>query len=499
MKNIDELLNSLREHGTIDSEGQFTVSLKEARRKLTQYHSSDKALYLLFLISDAIATGASSISIRGSETRYELQFQDAYIPELDLLAAFEGKSLESSDMDMGDLVLGLQGAFASKAFQLELRVQSTSKPCYLWTMGAQGAESQTQSRSTKNSVELKIEFRQNLMSQMIGVLKRLGGYGGMPPEAKLVDQYCDRSLIPIVLNGNPVERPLLLPEASIYATVGDLGHKSPKFKRNLVCQDVPWKGALALTPGRIQIVIRGVAYCQLDESGLSGTIYHDHLNRDVSRERVVRDVEYQSLLEQLEDIRVRLYEALALELPTVTNKSYDHHRTELVYLFLVNKLSYKAQQAVWSWMLASLADKATHFQPSPSGLLALYSLLEERVDPKLTILKKLLEYCSENISEPEDGFSKVLERTYRFFKQRDPEQTLVLGYLLLGVGAVHQIQGRKKAGEKAWFQSLEVVWGGKDDKAQELIYMHMGHKVPHILSQVALALKMYLEDLTADP
>jgi hypothetical protein len=60
VKGVEQLLAELREHGTIDSQGEFTLSLSEARRKLVQYHSSDKARYLLLLLAAGIAAGAGS-------------------------------------------------------------------------------------------------------------------------------------------------------------------------------------------------------------------------------------------------------------------------------------------------------------------------------------------------------------------------------------------------------------------------------------------------------
>ena len=177
MKDVEDLLSALREHGTIDSEGQFTVSLAEARRKLTQYHSSDKARYLLSLVSAGTASGATRIEIISSKTSYKLTFADAYIPEEHLLAAFEGTQGPETHAAAEELVLGLQGAFANDANRVALSVRSLKQRCFLWEMTADGDESKSISHQGVNSLEIHLQSNLSLITQMASLFQKLRGYG----------------------------------------------------------------------------------------------------------------------------------------------------------------------------------------------------------------------------------------------------------------------------------------------------------------------------------
>ena len=155
-------------------------------------------------------------------------------------------------------------------------------------------------------------------------------------------------MIPILLNDNPVHRPLFLPEADRYALVGDLGGKFQIQDRTVHLSSLPWRGALALAPGHVQLVIHGVAYCQIDSPELGGTIYCDQLQRDISKEKVVRDSSYTKLLGEIEFVRHQLYQDLALGLADVEDSSHDEYLVEFMALFLTKRLNSEAEKQIWT-------------------------------------------------------------------------------------------------------------------------------------------------------
>ena len=121
VQRVDELLHSLREHGTLDSQGEFTVSLSEARRKLKQYHSSEPARYVLLLVSAGFASGGRSAAVTRRDHCLTIRFPGAYLSENELLQALDNPH-NSASSAATDLVLGIQGALNHQAQEVKLRV-----------------------------------------------------------------------------------------------------------------------------------------------------------------------------------------------------------------------------------------------------------------------------------------------------------------------------------------------------------------------------------------
>ncbi len=496
MKDLDQLLSSLREHGTIDSAGEFTLSLAEARRKLTKFRSSDKARYLLLLVSGGLAAGATRVEILTQDSSFKIAFHQAGVAEAELLAAFEGKA---SSEAATDLMMGLQGAFDNRVERLALKVCAPKGSSYLWEMDRAGESNKPISSGGEFGIWLELRLTQGFRERLMGLLPFLRGYAGMAPEAQLVDQMCDRSRVPIFLDGQPVHRQQVLPRAGCYAAVGGLESPGPKMTE---FPEYPWKAILALVPGPVHLVVFGVDYGQVDGTGFSGTVYCDHLQRDLSREQLVKNHLFDELLEQLEAVRVRLLQQLALELPDQGDEC-DALLGDLVELFLTGRLSDEAQQGVWNWMVDSLPRRAPkysqeEFEPSPLGLMSLYDVLDPDLDSEAQMLGKMLSYCAASLRARLPRLVKLLERAAQLYSRRYPHDTLIRGYLLLGIGALHQREGRPSEGDKAWFKSLQEVWDGEDQRAQELIYLHMEYGVEHMLDQVAAALKMFAADLARE-
>jgi hypothetical protein len=488
VKGVEQLLAELREHGTIDSQGEFTLSLSEARRKLVQYHSSEQARYLLLLLSAGTAAGATSLTVRQSAHFCRLEMPGAYLPESALLSAFDGQTPQAA---ASDLVLGLQGAFLCRAERVEVKAQRPGES-FLWTMERDSEQSVPIDFEGAVGIEISLHYKQGVVDKLRGVLGRLRGYAARSPEARLIDAYCDRSLIPIIYNDERSDRPLFLPPGAL-AQVGDLGDKKLEFKTNFQLHLEGWRGVLALGAGAVQIVIHGVAYCQIEDLGLAGTVYHDGLERDLSREKVVRDQTYDQLVADLEKVRVDLCNRLVGILDQVSWPLIQQQLPDLVYLFLTRGLLTDNRQALWEWMVAEYQrrDGGRRFEPSPRGLMDLMVGLLKDAGARERVLHTLLADCGDGARQRAPNLHKKLDVTHELFRSFHPEETLVLGYLLLGLGAVHSLEGRKNDSERAWFKSLETVWAGSDARAQELMYGHMAFSPEHILRETASALSMY--------
>lgn len=489
MRDIEELLSSLREHGTIDSAGEFTVSLGQARRKLTQYHSSERGRYLLLLVSAGVASGAQEIAISQGESSYRVVMREAYIPELALLNAFAKPSQESEVPGASDLVLGLQAAFGERATEIRVEVHSSEQSSFCWTLTPDGEESKTRPSSERCEIEVDLQFRLGWRDKFAAFFAQFRGYASLRPEGRLVDRYCDRARIPITINRSMIRRPLFLPEMTLTAQVGSLEGQQLEVTPHLHLDGFAWSGALALGTGRVQAVIHGVAYCELEETGLEGTVYHDGLRRDLGREKIVRDGVYEALVDELQEVWFQMVDGVALRMAEIPDKQAYGHLGDVLLGLLMGRISEQGCTVLAGWLGVREGENTT------LGLYRVgYSLLED-ARAKERLLQRLLQRCSEILGEQNWGQREALETAFEVLRLELPEETLLSGYLLLGLGALHSLEGHENEAQKAWFRSLDVVWSGQDDRAQELIYTHMGYEAKHIVGQAAAAIQMGLHDL----
>ncbi len=308
---LSSTLKQLAGEGRFQSSGHFTLGWERAVSKLKEYQVGDPDAYLLFLVSAARAYGAKRVSVKENARRLEVIMHEAYIPESEILIGFNSILLGKAGCDTLDLAMGLHGVAHSRFDSVELTATASGHPSYCWRLTDLTEESLScseQSRHPMVRVVYEVELpKGNPLSLWRRIFPErpppgsLGGYAGMSPSCRLVDQRCCLSDIPITVNNNLVNRPIHLPRAPVAAKVGKvLGVKfhSPIL---LECSREDWTGAVALTDGPLHFVINGVAYPPEVELPLCGAVWV-RLNRDMSRQRIVQDREYKKLLKALEDL-----------------------------------------------------------------------------------------------------------------------------------------------------------------------------------------------------
>jgi hypothetical protein len=260
LKDVDELLRSLREHGTVDSEGQFTVSLSQARRKLKQFHSSDPARFLLLMVSAGVAAGATRITVDRTDRSYRLWFAEAYLAEAELLETLEKPQNARPNSACSDLVAGIQGSFARQAESVEVDVFHPDHHSFGWRLTPDSEESLGVKPDGRHGVQVGVRLSWDLKSRLLSLLASLGGYAGMTAEERLIDRFADRALLPLFLQGQPVPRPIVLPESPATAVFGAL----PEVNLARPCHarlssNGQWRGVLALADEPVQVVLNGIA------------------------------------------------------------------------------------------------------------------------------------------------------------------------------------------------------------------------------------------------
>lgn len=495
--NVSELLDSLREHGTIDSQGQFTVSLSQARRKLTQYHSSNQARYLLMLVSAGIAAKATEMVFSGSRGGYQIEMPGAYMGEEALLAAFRTGGHGGEDIPGAvDMVLGLQLALAQGASDVRVKVGHPTKASYSWYLSHDAEQSQPLLDSGASGISVELAFPGSWRERISNYFRSLRGYVGQPEEARLLEQFCDRSLTPIILNKERINRPVFLPEAIAYATIGEFSEHLPS-QHGIVIGDYPWRGHLALLPGRVQLVVHGVAYGQIEDCGLEGILYDDRLRLDISRENVVADAAYERLLEELDAVRAAMARSLLPRLKELSADDVIAHLGGFMDLALDCQLDEMESQKLSGWMSRQIGFGAPRHH-SPEGFLKLYTRLRSYrrygdLPPKVGLF---LNRCAEAFRSRDDDLETTIDYTAKMVRIEQPRETLIPGYLQLGRGAFRSSRRDEKRAQEAWMEALDIVRGGADDKAEELIHFHMDFEVDHIMDQVAAALTMQARSRT---
>ena len=489
MKSVDQLLTSLREHGTVDSEGSFTIGLTEARAKLRQYQSSERGRYILHLISGGVAAEAEYVRIEREGERLRLVFSGAYTDEEALAQAFGG-TLTTSDTGADDLALGIRGALAEGAEAVGLLVEHPEKQGFWWRIDSKGEERGTHSSSQAPSLALDLKFPLSWKERLSGILAGLRGYTGSNAEERLVQEFCDHSLVPVELRGQRVDRPLFLPDSAVGIRIGGAVGGIPSPDLNLELENV--RGVLCLARGKVQIIIRGVAYCEMEETGYSGFLHCSGLQRDATREKVVRNAAYHALEQRLAELKADALELLALKLPDLKFEVVDPYLHELSALQLHEELSPEAGQNLQAWMEEKLSTEELETVPRhAAGIFRLYQMVRVEFYGKKPIEVEILRRCAAALRTGHANTEKRLLKTLEALRITEPKLALLHGYLLLGLGAYYSTVGREKESETAWFNALKTVWEDPSPAAQELFHTHLKYSAAHICGEVASVLSMY--------
>jgi hypothetical protein len=302
-------LDTLSSQGQSVSEGVFTISPQEARRKLAEFQLHCPERFILLLVSSAVAGGASFITLRDTQTSLSISFDGATYTAVQ----FEGL--------YSDLFRGKAGAVAMLALgvaplvgKVEV-VSVTPEGTAVWRPGEQKDEvsSHSQTGSPLNMVEVQKP------NSPWSFLRTLRGYVGFGPEAKLVDKECEHSPVPITINEQLVSRPVQLgwPLLAILSGQGKANHQAA-----IVWDPEPanFRCALAYGTGKLEAVVHGVSFPLNVDCGLYGVVWHDGLRTDVSYRELARDVAYDQLCRSLEKMGAEVFLRITRNLQSLDDR-----------------------------------------------------------------------------------------------------------------------------------------------------------------------------------
>lgn len=302
--NIASLISSFKADGTLDSEGRFTVGLKQARKKLTAFNSSDTSRYLVVLVGAGIGAGARGLALDKSPGGLRLTMPGAYYRESELMAAFEQLFVRTARPTTTDLLLGLHMALGEGALECAVTCQDEEQPSFRWVLGQEHeASEEAPSGSTATIIEITFSERAS------GPLRWLQGSPSSSEHSdghQLLEKLCAHASVPVMVGNKKLNRPIRLPHAPIALVRGEQTDVKLESPTIISDQAGRWTGALALRPGVVSLVVHGVMFEGPSNLRLDGVIYADKLRLDISRERVVKDRAYKGLLRQLKRVRTEM-------------------------------------------------------------------------------------------------------------------------------------------------------------------------------------------------
>lgn len=311
---MDSFLQDQHSVGESHSQGGFTISLRESVRKLREYQFKQPEIYVLLLVSATIAKGATKVEVREDSRSLVLSFQGCFYSFAELERFRETLSSDLHARDQG-LTLGLVGALESAAGRVTL-ISSTDQGRVRWTVEADGGRL-VEDKADAAPLGTRIEIPKHTLLR--GLFRRLKGFAGLTAESRLLYNRCERALVPVKIQGESVNRPLILGEVAALAVIGPVSVEALVEQRYHLPQK-GWCGAVSLGArpllggaSGLTAVVHGVSYPLPKLSCLQGLVWHDGLRTDLSQSGILEDPTCSELLQELQLIQDELAHRLVKE------------------------------------------------------------------------------------------------------------------------------------------------------------------------------------------
>ncbi len=307
----DELracLEGFRQHGHLDSSGEFTLSRDHAQKKLQEFTLPDPRLYVLNLVASAVCGGGRRVEFRADSDELWM-LTDATLEDVRELEAMENVLFSNRvGSALRELVIGMSGLLALKPKKVELEV-SDAKARYRVHWDGQRYQCEELDKDQSHPlIKLYVQERPGFR-----VARKLAANigGGMLPDSEedAVFRYCNRCPIRVDFNGKVANRPVILgtcrhatfsnspfPQGHMLAELGS-PHPAPAGVSGLLAiggRLAPW----------VTLVYQGVNF-RLPENAfatrdLRGIIYCDNLRKDLSQVQLVQDEGFNNLMRDIQ-------------------------------------------------------------------------------------------------------------------------------------------------------------------------------------------------------
>ncbi len=249
------LLENLRQAGTFDSHGNFTLDVEKARSKMARFQLTDPEHYILELVAAAFAGGSPALEIQVSPEGLELRF--------------DGAPLQSADLEnLEDYLLVAEGTHPALRY-LAVGLNALSR----------------------------LQPRRVLLESPAGVALELRGQ-----KRHLMPGQFNQHRLLIERGGSVLRKASYTNEVQLLRTQARFSRRAIRLDGQLLSQPTETQLLDADQPGAIYLVLHGIMRQQLKPELLPvlAVVEDDRFNLNASHSAVVEDEIYRTALEKVE-------------------------------------------------------------------------------------------------------------------------------------------------------------------------------------------------------
>lgn len=302
---LEHLLSSLREEGSLDSRGRFTLDTRLMLEKLSRFQFADRHTYLLPLLGGLAAQGATSIEVQTTRQHLTIRAVCRGLTKEQLRHLWDELANPSGADANRELALGLFGA--TREFKNVALFSREDAKAHFWVYD--GEQERIELRTLESSpagpnVWLQGDFRTPWWQRVLGL-------AGKP----LTLERFRHAPFELKLNGRSVVRPFDLAAARITACVGE---ELPGYGFCQQRRPSPIRATVGLgadEPG-LYLLRHGVVYKSLVELPYKSLclVEASQLSPDLSYSGLVENDDFRALLgELLKELDLTLIEDVRRE------------------------------------------------------------------------------------------------------------------------------------------------------------------------------------------
>lgn len=286
---LEHLLSSLHEEGSLDSRGRFTLDTRLMLEKLARFQFADRHTHLLPLLGGLSAQGAQIIEVGSTRQHLRIEARCRGLSGEALRHLWDELANPSGADSNQELALGLFGATREfKGIALLSREESGVTHC--WVYRADQIEVRpVPGFESGPPVRVELEYRLPWWQRVLGL-------GGKP----LSLERFRHAPFEVTLNGRSVRRPFDMASCRITACVGEElpGHEVCQQRRGGAIRGLLGLGADE--PG-LQLLRHGVLYKSPQELPYRALalVEASHLPADLSYTALVENDDFRTLVAEV--------------------------------------------------------------------------------------------------------------------------------------------------------------------------------------------------------
>lgn len=311
---MDSLLEELQSDGDFESIGRFTLDPAKAREKLQKFQLVEPHTYPVHLIAAAVASGATRVDLHLDADDLKLDFDGRpfLAEEMENLFA----SLFSSErhawlIRLKELAIGINAALVSKPRWIDVESQSGQQGIHLRVYPDRDRLERVRPGPNAGT-RIHVRQRMGLKTVMRFLSKRTS------PEEMAIRERCRLCPIPVRLNGEQVSQPLAISTCLVLTHLRGGPHElavegSEGAMRLEEASPGDYSAWVALDResgrGALHWIVNGVSH--IEGFSARAWVITGTMPKDVSQASLVQGEEWQRVVAELQEVRLRQLQALA--------------------------------------------------------------------------------------------------------------------------------------------------------------------------------------------